>query len=111
MSTMANAEGWPFSGLRMRSRSMTGRSGSDPFSAGMMTDSSTRNPEWGSLTSGEAQSNEKWWPNQLKLEILRQNSAKSNPLGRDFDYAAEFATLDLEALRLSAFGPEGSLAD
>jgi catalase-peroxidase len=40
-----------------------------------------------------------WWPNQLDLEILRQNSDKSNPLGRDFDYAAEFAKLDLEALK------------
>ena len=40
-----------------------------------------------------------WWPNQLKLDILHQNSAKSDPLGADFDYAAEFAKLDLEALK------------
>jgi len=49
--------------------------------------------------TGRAMSNQDWWPNQLKLGILRQNSAKSNPLGSDFDYAAEFATLDLEALK------------
>ena len=40
-----------------------------------------------------------WWPNQLNLNILRQNSEKSNPLGAHFDYAAEFKKLDLEALR------------
>ena len=40
-----------------------------------------------------------WWPNRLRLEILHQNSAKSNPLGEDFDYAAEFAKLDLEAVK------------
>ena len=40
-----------------------------------------------------------WWPNQLNLNILRQNSEKSNPLGANFDYAAEFKKLDLEALR------------
>jgi catalase-peroxidase len=40
-----------------------------------------------------------WWPNQLNLQILHQNSAKSNPMGGDFDYAAEFKKLDLDALR------------
>ena len=40
-----------------------------------------------------------WWPNQLNINILRQNSEKSNPLGANFDYAAEFKKLDLEALR------------
>jgi catalase-peroxidase len=43
--------------------------------------------------------NRDWWPNQLDLSILRQHSPKSNPLGADFDYAAEFATLDVEALK------------
>ena len=37
-----------------------------------MTDSSTQTPEWGALTTSEAQSNEKWWPNQLNLRILHQ---------------------------------------
>ncbi len=35
-------------------------------------------------------SNRDWWPNKLRLEILRQHSAKSNPMGEDFDYAEEF---------------------
>jgi catalase-peroxidase len=43
-------------------------------------------------------SNGDWWPNKLNLTILHQNSAKSNPMGEDFDYAEEFKKLDLEAL-------------
>lgn len=39
-----------------------------------------------------------WWPNKLNLQILHQNSAKSNPLGADFDYAEEFNKLDLDAI-------------
>ncbi|MEQ8994781.1 MAG: catalase/peroxidase HPI [Pseudomonadales bacterium] len=42
--------------------------------------------------------NEHWWPNQLNLRILRQNNPNANPMGDDFDYAAEFASLDFEAL-------------
>jgi catalase-peroxidase len=42
---------------------------------------------------------EKWWPNQLNLRILHQQSPATNPLGEDFDYAKEFATLDLDALK------------
>ncbi|KMJ54460.1 hydroperoxidase [Vogesella sp. EB] len=43
-------------------------------------------------------SNGDWWPNQLKLGILHQHSAKSDPMGEAFDYAAEFKTLDLDAV-------------
>ncbi|GAB3947661.1 catalase/peroxidase HPI [Kribbella albertanoniae] len=48
-------------------------------------------------TSGDA--NRAWWPNQLNLKILAKNPAVSNPLGADFDYAAEFQTLDLAAVK------------
>jgi catalase-peroxidase len=44
-------------------------------------------------------SNRDWWPNQLKLELLSQHSAKSNPMEPDFDYAAEFKTLDYDGLK------------
>ena len=44
-------------------------------------------------------SNQDWWPEQLDLRILHQNSEKSNPLGEDFDYAEEFAKIDLEELK------------
>tara|TARA_R110002095_G_scaffold95397_1_gene83310 strand:+ start:2260 stop:4443 length:2184 start_codon:yes stop_codon:yes gene_type:complete len=40
-----------------------------------------------------------WWPNQLNLDILHQNSRKSNPMGEDFNYAAEFQKLDLAAVK------------
>ncbi|WP_436793456.1 catalase/peroxidase HPI [Actinospongicola halichondriae] len=43
--------------------------------------------------------NQHWWPNQLNLRILHQNHPASDPMGEDFDYAAEFASLDLEALK------------
>lgn len=43
--------------------------------------------------------NANWWPNQLKLNILRQHTCKSNPMGSDFDYAKEFKSLDLQALK------------
>jgi catalase-peroxidase len=43
--------------------------------------------------------NHDWWPNQLDLSVLHRNSPLSDPMGEDFDYANEFATLDLEALR------------
>ncbi len=43
--------------------------------------------------------NQDWWPNLLNLDILHQNSSKSDPLGPQFDYAAEFAKLDLGALK------------
>jgi catalase-peroxidase len=48
-------------------------------------------------------SNRDWWPNQLDLDVLRQHSARSNPLGPDFDYAEEFKTLDLDALKQDIF--------
>ncbi|MFO7652993.1 MAG: catalase/peroxidase HPI [Candidatus Krumholzibacteriia bacterium] len=51
------------------------------------------------MMTGKAMSNQDWWPNQLDLEILHQNSLESNPLGDGFDYAAEFAKLDLAAVK------------
>src|SRR6202166_763420 len=44
-------------------------------------------------------SNKDWWPNQLNLRILRQNSPQSDPMGKDFNYAEEFKELDLKALK------------
>lgn len=50
-------------------------------------------------TSVSARSNRDWWPNQLNLKILHQNSALSSPMGKAFNYAEEFKKLDLEALK------------
>jgi catalase-peroxidase len=47
---------------------------------------------------GARASNRDWWPNQLDLRILRKRPAAADPMGKDFDYAAEFRTLDLDAL-------------
>ena len=44
-------------------------------------------------------SNSDWWPNQLNLRILRQNSPQSDPMGKGFDYAEEFKKLDFQALK------------
>jgi len=48
---------------------------------------------------GMPKSNQFWWPEQVDLSPLRQHSPESNPLGADFDYAAEFATLDLDQVK------------
>jgi len=47
--------------------------------------------------------NRDWWPNQLDLSVLHQHSPRANPMGEDFDYAAEVATLDVEALKRDVF--------
>jgi len=49
--------------------------------------------------TGRGISNRDWWPNQLKIEILHQHSSKSNPMGEDFNYAKEFKSLDLAAVK------------
>lgn len=49
--------------------------------------------------AGGGTRNRDWWPNQLKVNILRQNSSLSNPMGEDFDYAEEFKKLDYKALK------------
>ncbi len=49
--------------------------------------------------AGGGTTNRDWWPNQLRLEILHQHSPQSNPMGKDFNYAEEFQTLDLAAVK------------
>ena len=50
-------------------------------------------------TAGGGQTNRKWWPNKLKLNILRQHASLSNPMDDDFNYAEAFKSLDLDALK------------
>ena len=54
-------------------------------------------------SAGGGTSNRDWWPNQLKLNILRQYSSLSNPMGETFNYAEEFKTLDLDAVKKDIF--------
>jgi catalase-peroxidase len=49
--------------------------------------------------AGGGTSNRDWWPNQLRLDLLHQHSSKSDPMGEDFDYAKEFKSLDLAAVK------------
>jgi catalase-peroxidase len=55
------------------------------------------------FTSGHGTSNRDWWPNQLNLDILHQQSAKSNPMGESFNYAEAFKHLDYPALKADLF--------
>ena len=54
-------------------------------------------------TTFGVRSNRDWWPNQLNLKILHQNSALSNPMGPAFNYAEAFKTVDLDVLRQEIF--------
>jgi catalase-peroxidase len=54
-------------------------------------------------TAGNGTRNNDWWPNQLKLNILRQNSSLSNPMGEKFNYAEEFKSLDLADVKKDIF--------
>ncbi|MBT1704105.1 catalase/peroxidase HPI [Chryseosolibacter indicus] len=54
-------------------------------------------------TAGGGTRNRDWWPNQLKLNILRQHSSLSDPMGESFDYAKEFNSLDLKAVKKDIF--------
>ena len=50
-------------------------------------------------TAGAGTSNRDWWPNELKLNILRQNASKSNPMGEDFDYSQAFNSINYNELK------------
>ncbi|HUQ39319.1 MAG TPA: catalase/peroxidase HPI [Acidimicrobiales bacterium] len=65
------------------------------------TGSESENPAIDAPTqkSGRPRSNQDWWPNQLDLSVLHQHTPVSNPMDDGFDYAAEFAGLDLDALK------------
>jgi catalase-peroxidase len=81
------------------------KDGGQPFGREIM-ESSSKCPVMGAVrpaaarhTAAGAMSNSAWWPNQLNLRILHQNSANSDPMGEDFNYAEEFGKLDLAALK------------
>ncbi len=52
-----------------------------------------------SRTAGVTTANQHWWPNQLNLKMLHQNPPAGDPMGEEFNYAEEFKTLDLDALK------------
>ena len=75
---------------------------SDPFDGKNQTssESESENPSIPApeVKEGRPRTNRDWWPNQLDLQVLHQHSPRANP-APDFDYAAEFAKLDVEALK------------
>src|SRR5512136_1898182 len=67
---------------------------------GNIMNEESKSPVTGSVhTAGGGTSTRDWWPNQLRLDILHQHSSKSNPMGNDFNYAKEFNSLDLAAVK------------
>jgi catalase-peroxidase len=72
----------------MENKTNAGAEGKCPFHGGELKQS-----------AGGGTTNRDWWPNQLKLNILRQNSSLSNPMDEKFNYAKEFKSLDLNAVK------------
>ncbi|MGA5193031.1 catalase/peroxidase HPI [Streptomyces exfoliatus] len=70
-----------------------------------MSGSESENPAIPSPTPtpSRPRTNRDWWPNQLDLQVLHQHSPKADPMDEGFDYAAEFATLDVDALKRDVF--------
>lgn len=66
---------------------------------GVAMSNESKCPYTGGKLASEGTFNQDWWPSQLDLKVLLQNPAEVDPMGEDFDYAAEFKKLDLEALR------------
>ena len=64
-----------------------------------MTESANQCPFSGANTAKGASATEQWWPEQLNLKILHQRSPEADPMGEGFDYAAEFESLDLSAVK------------
>jgi catalase-peroxidase len=71
-----------------------------PHGGNPSTSTETASPLHGAVThnSRKITRNEHWWPDRLDLAVLHQNTKLADPMGHDFDYAAEFKTLDLDAL-------------
>ncbi|WP_035357784.1 catalase/peroxidase HPI [Edaphobacter aggregans] len=71
-----------------------------PHAGNRSTNTETASPMHGAVThnSRKITRNEHWWPDRLDLAVLHQNTKLADPMGQDFDYAAEFNTLDLDAV-------------
>jgi catalase-peroxidase len=77
----------------MENNTTTGDQSKCPFSGAMLKPSN----------GGSGTKNQDWWPNMLKLNMLRQHSSLSNPMGASFNYAAQFKSLDLAAVKKDIF--------
>ncbi|HUO60010.1 MAG TPA: hypothetical protein VMU24_05030, partial [Candidatus Acidoferrales bacterium] len=87
-----------FFGTKMRSmkNELATAAGASPQSQEQTSSTEARCPV--AHGARRAQTNADWWPNQLNLKLLHQNSPLSNPMGKAFNYAEEFNSLDLNAV-------------
>jgi len=97
-STVAADKGDPI-GNQQSSQNTQPKGADEMESAGKCPVIGNMNPAAARNTAAGAMSNSDWWPDQLNLKILHQNSAKGNPLGEQFNYADEFQKLDLNAVK------------
>ncbi|RYE24601.1 MAG: catalase/peroxidase HPI [Sphingobacteriaceae bacterium] len=72
--------------------------GGDPFAASNEAFANGKDPHR-NVTGSTGTKNKDWWPNQLRLDILRQQSSLSDPMDKDFDYTQAFNSLDLEGVK------------
>jgi catalase-peroxidase len=70
-----------------------------PFLHGSEASTEKAKPQAAAAAHRDGPTNSDWWPNQLNLSVLRQNSALSNPMGEEFDYVKAFNSLDYDALK------------
>ncbi len=84
-----------------------------PHGGNPSTSTETASPLHGAVThnSRKITRNEHWWPDRLDLAVLHQNTKLADPMGQDFDYAAEFKTLDLDAVDQGPPRPDDRLAE
>ena len=83
----------------MSSENVSNSGGGCPFGHGKQAPVTTMEKCPVEHAAGGGTQNQDWWPNQLKVDILHQHDAPSNPMGKDFDYAEEFKSLDYEGLK------------
>jgi catalase-peroxidase len=86
--------------VQFRDRPNIDRTVSDPSSPSpTIAQSESKCPFHHTAATGGATTNHDWWPNRLKVELLNQHSAKSDPFEKEFNYAEEFKSLDLAAVK------------
>lgn len=96
---MLTASLFPAAGLLAQPADAVMQGGQCPFHAGTGQNSESENKEDDPLHMGKGSKNSDWWPNRLNLDVLRQHSELTNPMGSNFNYTEAFNTLDYEAIK------------
>ncbi len=90
---------FPAAGLLAQPADAVSSGGQCPFHAGASQSADTDENQDDPLHMGKGKKNSDWWPNRLNLDVLRQHSELSNPMGQDFNYTEAFKKLDYEAIK------------